>query len=109
MPIKQLTHIQQAKRDGTFRDPRPNASVRGYDTHWQALRLSILRDEPCCRFCDRPATIVDHIRPISAGGVRLMRRNPRPLCRRCHDAVTANYIATGVNEMPKCQPVKGLG
>lgn len=60
----------------------------------------MLAEDPGCRLCDRPAVLVDHVTPISAGGDRLDTANLRPLCRSCHDAVTANYRATGRNELP---------
>lgn len=80
-------------------DPRPSARDRGYDAQWERLRATVLREEWCCRFCDRPAVIVDHILPISAGGAIHDRANCRPVCRHHHDLLTANYRATGINEL----------
>ncbi len=33
---------------------------------WRRLREQVLREEPCCRYCQmRPSTVVDHILPLS--------------------------------------------
>lgn len=65
---------------------RPSTSSRGYDRRWQALRLMVLRREPLCRRCSKPAQDVDHIRPMSQGGARLDPSNLQPMCRACHRA-----------------------
>lgn len=39
--------------------------------------------------CGRPATEVDHITPIAAGGARLSWSNLQPLCKSCHSRKTA--------------------
>jgi len=65
---------------------RPSTSRRGYDRRWQALRMMVLRREPLCRRCQKPAQDVDHILPMSKGGARLDQANLQPLCRSCHRA-----------------------
>lgn len=70
---------------------RPSAARRGYDAGWRAVRAEFLRAFPkCCHpSCTEPATEVDHIMPISAGGARLDPANLRPLCKRHHSQRTA--------------------
>lgn len=80
-------------------DGRPSAFTRGYDRVWQALRRRFLTKNPCCCFCHRLATAVDHIRPLAAGGDRLNEKNLRPVCVECHAKLTTNFKRYGVNEM----------
>lgn len=97
MPTRAKTFRERAIDAGAVQVETPRIQ-RGYGRPWERLRTAVLRGEPLCRLCRRPAVLVDHIRPISAGGARLDNSNLRPLCRACHDAVTANYRKTGVNE-----------
>ena len=99
MPLKRLTHAQLQRRQHP-REFRPRAANRGYDHRHQKLRISELREHPQCTFCDRPATIIDHITPISRGGDVHDPENRRPVCRDCHDRLTENFRKTGRNEMP---------
>ncbi|MFZ6762224.1 HNH endonuclease signature motif containing protein [Pseudoroseomonas sp. WGS1072] len=77
---------------------RGSASARGYDTAWRRLRLTVLAEEPLCRFCRErglvtAATEIDHITPIAARPeLRLARANLRALCRPCHAALTASGL-----------------
>ncbi len=55
---------------------------------WKKVRESILKKEPLCRMCGKPATIVDHIKPIKKGGSKLDEANLQPLCHSCHNFKT---------------------
>ena len=106
MPTKSKSYAQKYReahpRDVTMYDRRRgNASCRGYDHQWQLFRLAWLSAHPTCALCGRIAVLVDHIRPITAGGRVLDPNNVRSLDRRCHDLVTANYRRTGINELPQ--------
>lgn len=75
-------------------DDRPSASARGYDSTWRKVRDAVLARRPLCVRCERagrvtPATCVDHIIPIAAGGARLDDANLQPLCDACHARKTA--------------------
>jgi 5-methylcytosine-specific restriction endonuclease McrA len=61
-------------------------SGRFYSTaNWQKIAAAQLRREPNCQGCtERPATLVDHIKPISQGGAKRERTNLQSLCRPCH-------------------------
>jgi 5-methylcytosine-specific restriction endonuclease McrA len=64
---------------------KPSPTARGYDAAWQRLRLVILeRDEHRCRWCGGPASTVDHVRPLVAGGQRLDPANLVAACIRCN-------------------------
>lgn len=70
-------------------DHRPSSTQRGYDAHWQKVRLAILAAEPLCRMCAEegrvtPARDVDHIVPMSEGGAKDDPANLRPLCVAHH-------------------------
>ena len=56
---------------------------------WKRLRAAILRKEPLCRTCREqgkltPATAVDHIVRVKAGGNRFDTSNLAPICNECH-------------------------
>ncbi len=72
---------------------RPSASARGYDARWRRRRLIQLRREPLCRICKAqgrltPATEVDHIIPLNAGGPDTFA-NYQSACTSCHSKKTA--------------------
>ena len=46
------------------------------------LRAQVLKEEPTCRYCGRPATAVDHIHPRAWGGSHA-RSNLQGLCNAC--------------------------
>ena len=74
---------------------RLSAPKRGYDRTWASARASYLRRNPLCTSDEHrgraiPATVVDHVVPISeAPALRLVESNFRSLCKRCHDSRTA--------------------
>ena len=77
---------------------RGTAAERGYDARWSKVRLLHLSNEPLCRLCAAQgrvtaADLVDHILPIADGGAVLDEDNLQSLCRRCHDAKTAEDLA----------------
>jgi 5-methylcytosine-specific restriction protein A len=66
---------QQQRQDAR----RPTAAQRGYDANWRRIRKAFLEQHPLCVDCDRPATEVDHILPLAAGGTN----DPGNLQARC--------------------------
>lgn len=70
-----------------------------YDSRWQRIRAQTLQGEPLCRLCltagrTIPATVVDHITPISDGGTHVAS-NLQPLCKHCHNSIkTPNDTAS---------------
>ena len=69
---------------------RGSSAKRGYGSRWQKARATFLGDNPTCRRCGQPATVVDHVVPHK-GDQELFwdLANWQPLCKRCHDAKTA--------------------
>lgn len=61
---------------------------RGYDAPWYVVRGRVLATRPACVDCGAPATEVDHITALRAGGARLDPANLRPMCGRCHRSRT---------------------
>lgn len=85
--LRRQTAAEHDERRGSSRQ-------RGYDGRWERVRAMHLAAEPLCRLCAArgrvtPAVLVDHIVPIRDGGAVLDDRNLQSLCRRCHDAKTA--------------------
>src|SRR5690606_6721021 len=66
----------------------------GYKGDWLKLRAQVLREEPFCRQCGRPATTVDHIIPKSQGGTD-DRSNLQALCDTCRRRKDAADSAAG--------------
>lgn len=66
---------------------RLSPSLRGYNNQWRKIRAAILAEEPLCRTCQGPATVVDHIKPLKKGGT-YDRLNLQPLCISCHNRKT---------------------
>lgn len=74
------------------RDPRPPAHKRGYDWTWHKARTAYLTEHPLCAWCDargaiEPATLVDHIQPVTNGQTDPLfwdEDNWQGLCVRCH-------------------------
>ena len=73
---------------------RPSAAKRGYDARWRKIRKIKLAKDP---FCEDPygfhgeivvpATLVDHIVPLSQGESHAMD-NLQSLCNSCHQHKT---------------------
>ena len=86
---------------------RPTASKRGYGYHWQRLRRMVLARQPLCQdpFGTHahhhelvPATEVDHITPLAAGGGNSLE-NLQGLCKSCHSRKTRQENGPGVGGM----------
>ena len=88
-------HRRAARR----KRPKLHGERNGSSSQWRRLRAYHLRENPLCAFCDGGATEVDHITPLSAGGMELDADNLRSVCRKCHDVLTATYRRTGKNVM----------
>lgn len=74
--------------------PYVNGHRKTYDAEWDALARQILRLHPTCQVCvNAPASEVDHIVAVRAGGSRLARANLRALCHPCHMLITAQTRA----------------
>jgi 5-methylcytosine-specific restriction enzyme A len=57
-------------------------------TRWKKLRRYHLSCQPLCVVCGKPATDVDHIKPISQGGEPWAVGNLQSLCHGCHSVKT---------------------
>ncbi|NMZ77376.1 HNH endonuclease [Pseudomonas nitroreducens] len=75
---------------------------RGYGGRWQKARLTFLRKNPLCSYCqDRgkvvAATVVDHKVPHK-GDQSLFwdRSNWQPLCAQCHSSTKQRIEKSGV-------------
>jgi len=77
----------------TSDDRRPGSSYRGYDRNWRRLRLWYLRRNPICQWpgCNKPASQVDHVVPISHGGSRTDPANLQSLCHSHHSLKTTLF------------------
>lgn len=54
----------------------------------------MIRDSHCCRLCDAPATVADHILAVAEGGSHDLD-NGQALCAPCHDIKTRAEQARG--------------
>jgi 5-methylcytosine-specific restriction protein A len=67
---------------------------------WQHVRLNQLEREPMCRGCrasgvDYPASEVDHITPVEAGGAPFDAANLQSLCKTHHSWKTNTFDKLG--------------
>lgn len=67
---------------------RGSSTQRGYGYAWQQRRAAYIKAHPCCAWCGKPTTDVDHVIPRSRGGSD-SDSNLQPLCGRCHKQKTA--------------------
>lgn len=79
--------------------PRLSFRQRGYGREWESTRARVLRLTPTCRVCGAPATVVDHIRPLRAGGTHDLS-NLQALCRPCHQRKTNAVDGGGWQQRP---------
>lgn len=91
------SHVR-AEKQKRYDSKRPGSSARGYGSKWRKLRDMHLRREPFCRMCRAegrrtPATMVDHIKPLSQGGDNNWE-NLQALCHSCHMKKTAAETKT---------------
>ena len=55
--------------------------------HYKRVRLEVLaRDQWTCHYCMQPATTVDHVIPIKAGGDPVAHDNLVACCTRCNSS-----------------------
>lgn len=67
---------------------RANRPARAATRHtgnssYRRLRARVLKANPACAYCGRPATEVDHIVPVSQGGTNTIH-NLAPACTACN-------------------------
>ena len=73
---------------------------RMYDHDWEKYRVKFLSINSLCYACGSKSTVVDHLTPHK-GDESLFKKldNHIPMCKRCHDTVTAyfdkNYVKNG--------------
>ena len=57
---------------------------------WRRARIGFLGKHPTCVVCERLATVVDHIHPVTQGGEFWDRNNWQPMCEPCHNAKSSS-------------------
>ncbi len=89
----QAKYLDQQRQSKAFYDrKRPSRSKRGYTRRWYRYREGYLQAHPLCiNFddCRRPAEVIDHIKPVAAGGEFWDAENHQAMCKSCHDRKTA--------------------
>jgi 5-methylcytosine-specific restriction enzyme A len=88
MPFKPLHHRTDKQRRSDVDKHRGTTAQRGYGGAWQRRRKVYLMAHPICVKCGYPANELDHIKPLSWGGVD-DESNYQALCKPCHSAKTA--------------------
>lgn len=58
-------------------------TTRAQDAEYRRNRAAVLEGQPTCAYCPRPATTVDHVRPVSKGGTNKID-NLVPACAWCN-------------------------
>ncbi|WIA57814.1 HNH endonuclease signature motif containing protein [Sphingobium sp. WTD-1] len=96
--------LKQKPRAKAWASTRKSRQERGYGREHDRMREIVLREEPLCRPCHArgritPATIADHIKPLSEGGSG-ERENYQGICKPCHDVKTAEEAARARGAQP---------
>lgn len=78
-------HAREVRRQGE--EGRASATARGYDQKWRRIRAAFLKRHTECAECGEPATVADHVVPLSQGGGNDWA-NLQPLCVTCHNRKT---------------------
>ena len=74
-------------RHRTRETRRGNRHQRGYTTEHEHNRRTLLANHPDCHWCGNPATVADHLIPLSAGGTN-HPANLVPACTPCNSRRT---------------------
>lgn len=106
--IRPARFLRNPNKGGSFQHLRDGMR---YDATWQRFARRYLVGHPICH-CDAvkawkdgsvitvpmgaagmvaPSELVDHIRPLNAGGERFDPANLQPLCRLCHSRKTHRF------------------
>ena len=90
-PLVQRRRAAQAagERFGRSADAKER-EVLYKSQEWRLTRARVLLEEPFCRLCGVPATVVDHLEHGQDWRQKFLRRdNLRALCKPCHDSRSA--------------------
>lgn len=97
-PRADCPHTQPCPDHKPSHRTRTNPRSKIYDTkRWKTLRRAKLTATPQCEThgCDTPATDVDHIISLRAGGAPYDWANLQALCHPHHSAKTAAEVSLG--------------
>lgn len=83
-PPRQLCKEHETEKNA---QRRKRETWRDYGSEWQRVRRAALEAQPQCQRCGKPATDVDHIKPLRDGGTH-EASNLRCLCHSCHSKRT---------------------
>lgn len=93
-----MAHVNKNKRQSlhskSLAQPfaKRTQDKRYWSTWWRTFRKAYLKLHPLCVKCEWPATVVDHIRPVSQGGD--FYRGPfQAMCKSCHNRKSAQEQA----------------
>jgi len=74
-------------RHRTRETRRGNRHQRGYTYEYEQARRQVLTPNSTCHWCGAPATVADHLTPLSAGGQNTPA-NLVPACTPCNSRRT---------------------
>jgi len=88
-PLRRRTALRRGaplpqRRKGLRRSRMRRKLPRDWSV-WTAARDAVLAEEPRCRACGAPSTVVHHLRNGMMGKRDHSRPNLVALCRPCHD------------------------
>ena len=101
---------QRHKREARRQDYRSREQALYSSARWRKMRASFLNAHPLCAICERegrpvtPATQLDHIRPVSAGGDVWNPENLQGACASCHAKKTRQEQLSGGVGKPIGEP-----
>ncbi|MEI6798425.1 MAG: HNH endonuclease [Pseudomonadota bacterium] len=76
----------ETARKAIYDERRPSSSARGYTSAWDKARKAYLYKHPLCTRCDKPASVVDHIKAHKGDQTLFWdSSNWQALCAPCHN------------------------
>lgn len=96
-------HTRIIKKKSCKSYSKPEHAKLYYSNRWRKLRNMYYKYNPLCKECknnDRitEGNVVDHISPVSEGGLFYEWKNLQTLCNRCHSIKTAKEVNKRIKE-----------
>jgi len=96
-------HTRKFKTKNNKSYSKPEHAKLYNSRRWRGLRNMYYKYNPLCVMCKRNNTIkegkvVDHIKPVSEGGLFYEWKNLQTLCTQCHAKKTAREVNNRIKQ-----------
>jgi 5-methylcytosine-specific restriction protein A len=99
-------HTKSFKLKSSKSYSKPEIAKLYYSGRWRKLRNMFYKYNPLCKACKenniiKEGKVVDHINPVSEGGLFYEWKNLQTLCTRCHAQKTAEEVNKRIKDKKK--------